>query len=108
MPNRTTFVVQAENLARVVMLFHRLNVEIDVLYMVRRQGAETMRMSVTIQADLRALAAHRSPSLQGCKRHVRKVERDTKEVLGEPLDEKTKGRSLMLQMRCRRLTPRIP
>src|ERR1700730_2260426 len=40
---RVTFVIQAENgadvLARVALLFHHLNVEIDALYMVRRPGS---------------------------------------------------------------------
>ena len=50
-----TFVIQAENrgdvLARVVILFHRLNVEIAALYLVRRRASETMRISVTVEAD---------------------------------------------------------
>jgi acetolactate synthase small subunit len=53
--SRVTFVLQSENradvLPRVVLLFHRLNVEIAALYLVRRRGSETMRMSVTVAAD---------------------------------------------------------
>src|SRR6266853_3498350 len=53
--SRVTFVIQAENrgdvLARVVILFHRLNVEIAALYLVRRRASETMRISVTVEAD---------------------------------------------------------
>ena len=41
---RVTFAIQAENraevLARVVLLFHRLNVEITALYIVRRRRSE--------------------------------------------------------------------
>jgi acetolactate synthase small subunit len=52
---QVTFVIQAENradvLPRVVMLFHRLNVEVAALYFVQRQGSETMRLSVTVEAD---------------------------------------------------------
>ncbi len=54
-PERITFVIKAENradvLPRVVMLFHRLNVEIQALYMVRRRGSETVGVNVTIEAD---------------------------------------------------------
>ena len=52
---RVTFEIQADNradvLPRVVMLFHRLNVEVQALYMVRRPGSKTMRVNVTIEAD---------------------------------------------------------
>src|SRR5258708_36952572 len=53
--SRVTFVIQAENrgdvLARVVILFHRLNVEIAALYLVRRRASETERIRVTVEAD---------------------------------------------------------
>ena len=53
--DRSRFVIQAENradvLARVVLLFHRLNIEITSLYLVRRRASETMRMTVTVEAD---------------------------------------------------------
>jgi hypothetical protein len=45
----------------VVALFHRLNVEIDGLHLVRRRGAETMRLSVRVKAEqelTRRLEAH--------------------------------------------------
>ena len=49
-----TFVIQAENradvLARVVLLFHRLNIEIAALSVARRRESETMRIQVTIEA----------------------------------------------------------
>jgi acetolactate synthase small subunit len=52
---RVTFEIQADNradvLLRVVMLFHRLNVEVQALYMVRRRSSKTMRVTVTIEAD---------------------------------------------------------
>lgn len=48
------FVISAVNdgnvLARIVMLFHRLNVEIDAIWMVRRSKSESMRIHVTVQA----------------------------------------------------------
>jgi acetolactate synthase small subunit len=53
--DRSRFVIQAENradvLARVVLLFHRLNIEITALYLVRRRASATMRMIVTVAAD---------------------------------------------------------
>jgi acetolactate synthase small subunit len=53
--DRFRFVIQAENrgdvLARVVLLFHRLNIEITALYLVRRRASATMRMTVTVEAD---------------------------------------------------------
>lgn len=52
---RITFEIQAEDcpdvLPRVVMLFHRLNIEIQALYMVRRAASRTTRLNVTIEAD---------------------------------------------------------
>jgi hypothetical protein len=49
-----TFVIQSGNradvLPQIVLLFHRLNVEIAAPYPARRQGSETMRMSVTVEA----------------------------------------------------------
>jgi acetolactate synthase small subunit len=52
---RVEFVILAENhvdvLVRVVVLFHRLNVEIEGLYLVRRSGSLTMRLRVTVRAE---------------------------------------------------------
>jgi acetolactate synthase small subunit len=52
---RITFIIRAENrgdiLPRIVMLFHRLSVEIAALYFVRRSASESMRISVTVEAD---------------------------------------------------------
>jgi acetolactate synthase small subunit len=52
---RVVFVISALNdgnvLARVVMLLHRLNVEIDAIWMVRRRKSESMRIHVTVQAS---------------------------------------------------------
>jgi acetolactate synthase small subunit len=49
------FVIEADNRgdvpARVVILFHRLNVEIDGLHLVREHDAESMRMTVTVRAE---------------------------------------------------------
>jgi acetolactate synthase small subunit len=62
---RTIFDIQAENradlLARIVLLFHRLNVEIHALSMVRRRGSETMRLRATIETEpdhARRIEAH--------------------------------------------------
>lgn len=94
---RVTFVIQAENradvLARVAMLFHRLNVEIEALYMVRRRGAETMRLSITMQAD-----GERSRRIEANLYKVVnvvsvKTERGGKEVLGQSLDDEPATRS---------------
>src|SRR5712691_2277060 len=92
---RVTFEIQADSsadvLPRVVMLFHRLNVEIQALYMVRRRGAETMRVNVTIEADAngaRRLEANLHKVVQ-----VRSVNtaRRTKEPLSDPRDRESKG-----------------
>ena len=52
---RVTFVITLVNtaaaLARIVMLFHRLNVDIDAIWMVRRRKSESMRIHVTVQAS---------------------------------------------------------
>jgi acetolactate synthase regulatory subunit len=52
---RVIFVIKAENradlLARIVLLFHRLNVEIHALSMERKRASKTMRMNVTVEAD---------------------------------------------------------
>ena len=52
---RITFIIRAENrgdvLPRIVMLFHRLSVEIAALYFVRRSASESIRISVTVEAD---------------------------------------------------------
>jgi acetolactate synthase small subunit len=52
---RVNFVIEAENraevLARLVLLFHRLNVEIRALSMERRRDSETMRLRVTIEGE---------------------------------------------------------
>jgi acetolactate synthase small subunit len=62
---RVRFVIEADNRgdvpARVVILFHRLNVEIDRLHLVREHDAESMRMTVTVRAErehARRLEAH--------------------------------------------------
>jgi len=56
--DRVTFVIEADNrgdvLVRVVVLLHRLNVQVAALNMVRRDRSETMRMYVTIFANLEA------------------------------------------------------
>jgi len=88
-------VIQAENradvLARIVMLFHRLNVEVEALYMVRRRVSETLRIHVTIEAD-----CDRSQRIEAnlCKvvsvTSV-KIEHDTREALGKSLDDEPRA-----------------
>jgi acetolactate synthase small subunit len=50
---RVVFVVQAENradlLARIVLLFHRLHLEIYAISMLRPRGSETLRLRVKIE-----------------------------------------------------------
>lgn len=52
---RVTFVITAQNqadvLARVVLLFHRLNVEIEWMHLARRRGTEMMRLSIRVTAE---------------------------------------------------------
>jgi acetolactate synthase small subunit len=62
---RVTFIVEAENrpdlLARLVLLFHRLNVEIHGLRMMRRRDSPTMRLGVTVEVEVeraRRIEAH--------------------------------------------------
>jgi acetolactate synthase small subunit len=73
---RVTFVIKSENqagvLARVVLLFHRLNVPIEALWMARTRGHKTMCMRVTVDADedhARRMEAHLSKVVE-----VRSVE----------------------------------
>jgi hypothetical protein len=53
--DRVTFVIRAENhpdaLARVVMLFHRLNIDIDALYMARRREWRSLLMTLTTHGN---------------------------------------------------------
>jgi acetolactate synthase regulatory subunit len=52
---RITIAIEAEDradlLARIVLLFHRLNVEIHALSMERKRASKTMRMNVTVEAE---------------------------------------------------------
>lgn len=52
---RVTFVITAQNqadvLARVVLLFHRVNVEIEWMHLARRRGTEMMRLSIRVTAE---------------------------------------------------------
>jgi acetolactate synthase small subunit len=52
---RIIIAIKADNgadlLARLVMLFHRLNVEIHGLSMKRTRGSATMRLNVTVEAE---------------------------------------------------------
>jgi acetolactate synthase regulatory subunit len=53
--NRVMFVIQAESradvLARIVLLFHRLNVDVYAVSMARRRKSETMRLRVTVEVE---------------------------------------------------------
>jgi acetolactate synthase-1/3 small subunit len=62
---RVTFVVTAENradlLARLVLLFHRLSVEIHGLSMTRKRTSMAMRLNVTVEVEIehaRRIEAH--------------------------------------------------
>jgi acetolactate synthase small subunit len=52
---RVTFVIKAENradlLARIVLLFHRLNVEIHGLSMERKRVSNAMSMNVKVEVE---------------------------------------------------------
>jgi acetolactate synthase small subunit len=52
---RVTFVIDAQNqgdvLPRVVLIFHRLNVEIEWMHLTRRRGSEMMRLSIRVMAE---------------------------------------------------------
>jgi acetolactate synthase small subunit len=91
---RFTLAIRADNeadiLARVVLLFHRLHVEIDVLYMVRPRNSDAMRMNITIQSNRessRRVEAHLYKVA-----HVRSVhvERARHDILGEPNEKQSK------------------
>jgi hypothetical protein len=93
---RITFIIRAENkadiLASIVLLFQRLNVEIEALYMVRPRRSETMQINVTIEAN-REVADRMDANL--CELvNVRsvKMERPTEEVSGETFDDKSRDR----------------
>jgi acetolactate synthase I/III small subunit len=62
---RITFVITAENraelLARLMLLFHRLNVEIHALSMKRKRDSATMRLNVMVEVGeehARRIEAH--------------------------------------------------
>jgi acetolactate synthase small subunit len=60
---RVTFVVTAENradlLARLVLLFHRLSVEIHGLSMTRKRDSATIRLHVKVEVEhARRIEAH--------------------------------------------------
>jgi hypothetical protein len=66
---------QEDLLARIVRLFHRLNVEIQAFSMVRSQRPEKMRLSVATRVE----REHRSASLQsgsslGCENGRRVID----------------------------------
>jgi hypothetical protein len=68
---RVTLVVRAENrshvLARVVLLFHRLNVEIEALCMVRRPGAGTIRFDITSRSTEQVSSASKPTFIRSWK-----------------------------------------
>ena len=94
---RLTFFIKAENrsdvLGRVVQLFEDLNVQIEALYMIRRQGSEILRIHVTVetnQAGRHQIETHLQKVL-----HVRSIKtgRSTEKILGETPDEESGSRS---------------
>jgi acetolactate synthase small subunit len=63
--NHVMFIIETQNraevLTRIVVLFHRLNVEIYALSMMRRRGLETMQLRLTIETEpehARRIEAH--------------------------------------------------
>jgi acetolactate synthase small subunit len=91
-----TFVIGADNradvLARVVLLFHRLNVEIEALYMVRRPSSETMRIHLTIKANDEACPRLEANLYKVVQVTSVETERRAKEFLTETLDGSLKTR----------------
>ncbi len=90
---RVTFVIQAENraevLARIVLLFHRLNVEIEALYMVRRRGSETLHIRVTIEANEEGCQRMEANLYKVVSVTSVKIELGTREVLGKSFDDES-------------------
>jgi acetolactate synthase small subunit len=90
--DRVTLVVRAENrgdvLARVVMLFHRLNFDIEALCMVRAPQAETMRIDVTVQADRERARRIESSLYKVVDVRSVETERSKSESLGGALSDK--------------------
>ena len=88
---RVTFVIQAENradvLARIVLLFHRLNVEVEALYMVRRRGSETLRIQVTIEANEEGRRRMEANLYKVVDVSSVKTERGSKQILTETKDD---------------------
>ena len=94
---RVSYLIKAENradvLARVVLLFHRLNIDIDALYMVRPRHSETMRMSVTMQFSREGSRRIEASLYKIASVTSVKIEWGTKDILGEPFDDELKTRS---------------
>jgi acetolactate synthase small subunit len=66
---RATFVIEAMNrrdvLTRVIILFHKLNLEIQAVGMRRTESSETMRLCVTIEAN-----AGNDERIKACLRRI--------------------------------------
>jgi hypothetical protein len=90
---RITLLIRAENqadvLAGIVLLFQRLNVEIDALYIVRRRRSKTMQINVTIEADRQVCGLVEAKLCELANVRSAKMERVTQEVAGETLHEKS-------------------
>jgi acetolactate synthase small subunit len=88
---RVTFVIQAGNradvLARIVLLFHRLNVEIEALYMVRRRGSETLGIQVTIEVNGESRRRMQANLYKVVDVSSVKIERSSKQILTETMDD---------------------
>jgi acetolactate synthase small subunit len=90
---RVTFIIKAENqadvLARVVEHFRDLNLEIEAIYMVRRRGSETMRINVTIEANLKVGDRVEANLCELANVRSVEVERAGEKISGEMLRKKS-------------------
>jgi acetolactate synthase small subunit len=92
---RFTFVIRADNhadvLPTIVLLFHRLNVEIDALYMLRRRGSESMRVDITIEANRERCRQIEAELSKVVSIRSAKTERCSKDLLSDPNTDESKG-----------------
>jgi acetolactate synthase small subunit len=92
---RFTFVIRADNhadvLPTIVLLFHRLNVEIDALYMLRRRGSESMRVDITIEANRELCRQVEAELSKVASVRSAKTERCSKELFSDSNIDESKG-----------------
>jgi len=80
-------VIRADNradvLARIVLLFHRLNIAVEARCMVRRRGSETLRTHVTIEANEEGCRRMEANLYKVVDVSSVKTERGSKQILTE-------------------------